>query len=1359
MDFSTVRRRPRWVITGALVAALVAIAASTALGVIGGGDDAAYKAGTEVKISSEFGAAPLKEAGSSQELLQRNAYFMSRRTAGTYPLDATQAGVERAEAAKAAKALKKAGSTSGPTTFNAAWAGIGPNPIVQGLRSPGPNQRFGAMSGRIGALAIRKDGTILLAGAQGGIWKWAGDTSTGAGTWTPLTDNAVSLAMGSLAVAPSNDSIVYGGTGEGHLSGDSYFGNGILKSTDGGTTWSHVSGDFFRGVAVSRLVVHPTDPNLLYAAVLRGRGGSRRVTPPVHSRYGIWKSTNGGVSWTLLKEATEATGATDVELDPQDPGAPGNPATLYASFWSDAIYKSTDGGATWNPIMNGIPGTPAHHASNLTRFSIAVSRPSPASDAVLYAGFDWEDATGYHPSRVFKSTNAGASWTLLSAGAPPPSTDNVQDYCGGQCFYDNVIETAPDDPDVVYAGGQFNYGVGSGGFFRSDDGGENWIDLGYDQHPDFQAFAFDPNDSNKIVSGSDGGVWYSSNRGGRTGGTSDPLDGENWVSLNGTVNPLNAGVTGRSGLQIAQFTSIATVPTVPARFWGGTQDNGTLRKSGGSNTWFDIPNGDGGQVLVDPTPDAACDPNFPGFAPACFVYGTYFGISPYRMSDGGAIFFNNQSITNGINTSDRSTFYIPMAMNKDNPSQLFLGTYRLYRTNNARTPKAGDVRWNAISPDLTSGCLGTAPNGARGCFISAIGVGGGDAVYTGSEDGHVFISPDAQTSDSPTWTRLDKADLPDRPVTQIAVDRSNYRIAYASFAGFNPSTPSRPGHLFKTTDGGKKWHNISGNLPDLPANTVILDPSFPNTLYVGTDVGAFVTYNGGATWSQLGTGFPNVAIWQLDLNPSDTQRVLAAGTHGRGAFRLNDPSTPVPALVVSKVDGAVPVGPSSRINYTLTLKNIGNADATGVTISDPLPANTSFVSADNGGTFANGKVTWSGLTVPKAGSSGTPGVPGSIQVHFTVSIAQALKNKVKSITNDGITVASAQGPGATGSPFITPIAPPFAVSLAPATQTDGGRVGTNVDYKVTLTNSGFNADSYTLSSTGGTWTTSFLDSTCTTPLAGGSTASVPSGGSTDVCVRVAIPAAAADSATNTATVTATSVGSATVAASGAIKTIAVAVGTLLVDNDTNAPIDSQPIYRAALDSQVPALGYQVWDLNVDANLPLNYLKAFDNVVWFTGNSWPQPLAPNEAKLIAYLDAGNNLFMAGQDILDQSGGTTEFAHDYLHVNWDGSETQNDKNTDNVVQVAGTLTDGVGTVPLPGTVLGNNFENRITPIAPAIPIFTDETAGPDNIRGLSFSGSYKVVFLPFAFEAYGGAVSPESNAKRADLVTRVMNYFSS
>ena len=193
------------------------------------------------------------------------------------------------------------------------------------------------------------------------------------------------------------------------------------------------------------------------------------------------------------------------------------------------------------------------------------------------------------------------------------------------------------------------------------------------------------------------------------------------------------------------------------------------------------------------------------------------------------------------------------------------------------------MQWKIISPDLTSGCTGIAPNGARNCTISAIGVGGGEAVYTGSLDGLVYISTNAQTSDSPTWTRLDSGKLPKRPVTQVAVDPSNYRIAYASYAGFNAATPLNPGHVFKTADGGQSWTNISGNLPDSPVNSVILDPSYPNTLYAGTDQGAFVSTVDGQ-WTRLGTGLPLVPVADLEYDAGHHR--LVAATFGRGFYQL-----------------------------------------------------------------------------------------------------------------------------------------------------------------------------------------------------------------------------------------------------------------------------------------------------------------------------------------------------------------------------------------------------------------------------------------------------------------------------------------
>jgi uncharacterized repeat protein (TIGR01451 family) len=1334
MDNAWLRALGRLLSSSVLLAALAAVLAGGAIAL-----------GVDDTPTLQPGATPLKlDEEGEEEVFQQDLAYTSSRTAGDRPLDVVQAGALRNAAVDAKMLLKKNASPTGPTTFNNAWGALGPNPIVQVQRSDGA---FAAQSGRIGALAIRPSNhQFILGAAQGGIWLY--DASSG--TWSPKTDNLPSLAIGALAVAPSNDAVVYAGTGEGALSGDSMFGDGILKSSNGGNNWTHVSGDFFQGVSVSGLAVDPTNANHLYAAILRGRGGARRVTPTAHSRYGIWESQDGGVTWTLLKEAkSELNGATDIAIDPQ------NPSVLYASFWADAMYKSTNGGQTWSPIMNGLPNN-ADFAAGSTRFSIGVSHPSAGSPAVLYAGFDYVDTAGtHHDARVWKSTNAGASWEQTATGT---GIDAVAGYCGTQCSYDNVIEVDPTNPNVVYVGGSFGYNLSppSGGIFRSDDGGQNWINLGWDLHPDFHALAFDPTNTNQILIGNDGGVYFSSNKGGRPGGTSDLLSAVDWQNLNGTVDPNLSAVTHRTGLQISQFSSVATVPQVPAgtnseRFWGGTQDNGTLRKSTASQTWSDVASGDGGQVLVDPTSDS-CFVGATQVGPSCFVYGTYFSppAQNYRYTNGGAQFFSNSFIRSGINVNDRSDFYAPWAMNLQNTNQLFYGTYRLYRTDHARAAAAGDVRWNLISPDLTSGCTGTAPNGARNCSISAIGVGGGNAVYTGSLDGYVYLSTDAQVSDTPSWTRLDphRTVLPNRPVGAIAVDRSNYRIAYLGYNGYNAATPGDPGHVFRTQDGGKNWVDISGDLPDAPVNSLVIDPSYPNTLYAGTDVGPMVTYNGGGHWQPLGSAIPNVSVWQLDMDPA--HRIMAAGTHGRGAWRLADLSPAVPALVLSKNDAGVPVGASSNLDYTIKLRNVGSADATGVTITDPLPANTTFVSADNGGTFANGVVTWSGLSVAK----GVPGTGGSITVHFTVKIADALKKKVDSIVNDGVTATSAEGPSTTGSPAITPIAPPYALAFSPAAQTDGARAGNSATYHVFVKNLGSNSDSYNMTSTGGTYAVSFFDSTCTTAQT--TTPTVAPGASTDVCVKVAVPAGAADGDTSTSTVTATSVGSSSLSASGTVKTIAVTKDWLLVDEDGDAP-NVRSFYTAALDSKVGAGAYSVWDLATDPGLPQGYLTAHKYVVWFTGNSYPGPITPYENELKALLDGGGNLFLSGQDLLDQGAGTTAFVHDYLHVTWDGSETQNDKATAHVTGQAGTITDGIGAIPLDHSVLGAAFEDRITPNGTAVPIFKDDgnpTANPvvpPQPDGLSFSGTYKVVFIAFPMEAYGTADD------KADLVQRVKTFF--
>ena len=296
-----------------------------------------------------------------------------------------------------------------------------------------------------------------------------------------------------------------------------------------------------------------------------------------------------------------------------------------------------------------------------------------------------------------------------------------------------------------------------------------------------------------------------------------------------------------------------------------------------------------------------------------------------------------------------------------------------------------------------------------------------------------------------------------------------------------------------------------------------------------------------------------------------------------------------------------------------------------------------------------------------------------------------------------------------------------------------------------ITNDGYLPDAYALTTASG-WPATAYAADCTAPLT--TTPTVQPGDTVDVCVRVSVPADAADGATNDTTLTATSGADASVKATSTMTTIAVARDTLLVDEDTPPGPNVEQYYQAALTAN--GASFSTWDLSEKPEIPVSLLTAYKNVVWFTGNAYPAPITPYESELKTYLDGGGRLFMSGQDILDQAAGTTAFVKNYLHIQWDGSETQNDKATTAVHGVAGNpVTDGIGTVPLDHAVLGANFEDRITPIGAAQAAFTDDSSAPDALSVAE--GSYKVVFLAFPFEAYGDATD------QTDLMRRVLAYF--
>jgi len=302
-----------------------------------------------------------------------------------------------------------------------------------------------------------------------------------------------------------------------------------------------------------------------------------------------------------------------------------------------------------------------------------------------------------------------------------------------------------------------------------------------------------------------------------------------------------------------------------------------------------------------------------------------------------------------------------------------------------------------------------------------------------------------------------------------------------------------------------------------------------------------------------------------------------------------------------------------------------------------------------------------------------------------------------------------------------------------------------------VSNDGYGTDHYTLSTTG-SWATTTYEADCTTPET--TTPDVLAGDSTTVCVKVAVPGGAASGSSQESSMTATSAADSTVSATGTMTTFAAAAETLLIDEDGNAP-DVSTSYKNALTAA--GVSFDYWDLATDPVLPASYLSAHTSAVWFTGNSYPAPLGGYENELTGFLEGGGGLLMSGQDILDQAAGTTDFVHDYLHINWDGSEVQNDKSTADIHGVTGNpVGGGFGAVPLDHTVLNANFEDQITPIAPATAAFKDDSGATDglSVADTGTSGTtYHVVFLAFPLEGFGSA------AQKATLVANAMAFFGS
>jgi photosystem II stability/assembly factor-like uncharacterized protein len=752
------------------------------------------------------------------------------------------------------------------------WQELGPRTLNNGNFFPEP------VSGRLLAVAIdpQNSGIIYVGSAQGGIWK----STNGGRDWRPLTDFLPSLAINTIAIDAKSPNIIFAGTGENNLSCDSYQGQGILRSTNGGQTWTVLGQSLFAGSGIGNIILDPrfegnaSHEHLIVGAGFAGRSNSSTEScdgslpagssPP----NGVFLSTDGGQTFTETLNAAPL-GISDMVASPADP------SVVYAAAQIFGIFKSTDAGHTWvNLNASPTSGLPAP-ASGFDRVQLTISAADPN---VLYSVYSNVVFLGTH-MQAFRTTDGGATWTNLTS---------VPDVCDGQCWYDMPITASPTDPNTVFIGGSANYPyvftlLGqptppadcttiaalsnlptncNATIAKSSDGGKTWQDIGLGDvqangfpkgsitlHPDDHAIVFDPNHPNVMYTGGDGGLFF----------TTD--GGHSWNNLN-------------PGLGTLQFQGVSVSPN--GQIFGGTQDNGTekfTRQTG--TTWTSVDGGDGGLAQVDPS-----NPNI--------IYHTFAFSSLQRSTDDGQTF---QEIDFPF-FNDNASFYPAFSLAPSQSSTLYYGTYRIWRTDD-KGGTGSNADWKVISPNLEPS------NCAFNCIVDvAVSPVNPNVVVVAGGDGKIWQSTNADSS-SPTWTRIDTAVNPNRFPTQIVFAPGSQSTIYITYSGFNSNTgSSAPGHVFRGTGIGgavplfteidnQNTSNTVFAIPDLPTNSVLVDPRAPSVLFVAADFGVYVSPDSGGHWFRVDSQLPHSEIYLLDFNPT-TNSVVAA-THGRGMWQLRLP--------------------------------------------------------------------------------------------------------------------------------------------------------------------------------------------------------------------------------------------------------------------------------------------------------------------------------------------------------------------------------------------------------------------------------------------------------------------------------------
>lgn len=676
----------------------------------------------------------------------------------------------------------------------------------------------------------------------------------------------------SIAIDPGNSDIAYIGAAHG----------GVWKTVDAGRNWKPLT-DHQISLAIGSLAIDPSNSQTVYAGT-----GEENFSLDSYFGVGILKSIDAGRTWTLAgtqfgttaegrvgaqigalaihpkngrillatvnRVSNEKSGvyrSTDAGLSWQHVlgGAPGSsvlfnpqdPRIAYAGLGGqdandqNGIYKSSDGGLTWKRIVAGIPG------QGVGRVSLAIAASKPD---VLYAAIANPDSND--PLGVFKTVDGGQHWTSA----------NTPSYCFGTCWYANSIAVSPENPDIAVVGGLQLYITG--------DGGESWLNVtqganGNSIHWDIHALVFAQSGGRMFI-GTDGGPYRADDIG------SLHLRDIGWHNLNET-------------LSITQFHAGCSAQTDGADFIiCGTQDNGTQLFSGGFY-WRMIAGGDGGFTALDP-------------ARSSVFYFSFAGMVGVNKSSPFTLYKGFLGVNTGLEKVDTDDCYVPpLAIDPANPQRLYMGCRRIYRTDD------GGGLWSEAGPQLRSRPGASPDEGPPIYTYIAVAPSSSSRVYAAVSDGRVHVSGNATAPNGVVWESRGSG-LPRRPVAWIAVDAASSDIAVAALQGFSGDA-DKQGHVFRTVNAGRDWADISGNLPDIPANTVIFDPGAPQTLFLGTDIGVFQTTNGGVTWMPVGTGLPRCPVVDLKLHAGG--RLLRAATYGRGMWELKLPpmlQAPRPAMQV-----------------------------------------------------------------------------------------------------------------------------------------------------------------------------------------------------------------------------------------------------------------------------------------------------------------------------------------------------------------------------------------------------------------------------------------------------------------------------